>query len=208
MHPIDNVEFKYTGPVLRMNSTNPTEGTAWHFAHFYAASCTPAYVGTAGRPWVHCPTASSRQPFNCATPQHKVSTTLSLNTTGYYAQRLDQKGFAAVGTLGGLVVSTVNYTWHETPNGLQITQDLVFGIDEPWAVSLNDQGLREMLGTATKGDVKLGLASVVLHEVEIVGWYPQWLPAVYQALSGGSSSGSGSSSSRSSKGSRNTSSRQ
>jgi len=178
MHPIDNVDFKYAGPVLHMNATDPTKGTAWHFAHFYAASCTPAYLGTKG-PWVTCPIGSSRQAFNCTTPQHKIAATLSLNTTGYYAQHLDHKGFSAVGTLGGLVVSNITYTWQQTSSGLQITQDMVFGVDEPWAAPLNAQGLQEMLGKATSGDAKLGLASVVLHEVEIVGWYPLWLPAVY-----------------------------
>lgn len=193
MHPIDNVEFKYAGPVLHMNATDPSEGTAWHFAHFYAASCTPSYQQGTKRPWVTCPVGSSRQAFNCTTPQHKIATTLSLNTTGYYAQHLDHKGFSAVGTLGSMVVSKVNYTWQQTSSGLQITQDVVFGIDEPWAAPINAQGLQDMLGKATRGDAKLGVASVVLHEVEIMGWYPHWLPAVYNTQSGNSGSSSSSS---------------
>lgn len=177
LHPVDNVGLKYSDPVLRMNATDPSQGTAWHFAHFYAASCNVAYIG-AKKPWVTCP--SSRQAFSCNTPQQKLAATLSTNTTSYYAQSLDKSGFAAAVTLGGVVVSKVVYTWQATSSGLQITQDLVFGIEEPWTAPLNAQGLQDLLGRATKGDAQLGLAALVLHEIEIVGWYPQWLPAVYK----------------------------
>jgi hypothetical protein len=181
LHPVDNVGLKYSDAALRINATDPAQGTAWHFAHFYAASCNVTYVG-AKKPWVSCP--RSRQAFTCTTPQQKLAGTLSTNTTSYYAQRLDKQGFAAVVTMGGVVVSKVVYTWQETSSGLQITQDLVFGIDEPWAAPLNAQGLQDLVGKATNGDAQLGLAALVLHEIEVVGWYPLWLPAVHRAVTG------------------------
>ena len=181
MHPVDNVSFNYSSPTLHMDTTNPTKGTAWHFAHFYAASCEPAYSGGNKSPWVTCPTGSSRQPFTCTTPQHKILHTLSTNVTTYFPQRLDHKGFAAVGTIRGTVVTRVVYTWQETSNGLEITQDIVFGSNGHLAAPNNLFGLQAMFGRTTKGDTQLGLAQLVLHEMEIVGWYSEWLPAVYQA---------------------------
>lgn len=185
LHPVHNVGLQYSDPVLGMDPTDPTKGTAWQFAHFYAASCNMTYMG-AKKPWVTCP--SSRQAFSCNTPQEQLAATLSTNTSSYYAQRLDERGFAAVMTLGGVVVSKVVYTWQETGSGLQITQDLMFGIDEPWAASLNSLALQDLLGRAAKGDAQLGLAALALHEIEIVGWYPQWLPAVYKAVAAVTSS--------------------
>lgn len=183
MHPIDNIKFQYSSPRgFHINATNPTSGTAWHFSHFYAAGCKPACTRTKPpRVTVTCPPAHQRRRFNCTTPPGSVASVLGHNTTSYYAQRLDGSGFAAVVTLGDLVVSRVTYTWRQTSAGLAITQDVVFGLEQPWAAALNVDGLRRMLGKASGGDVQLGVAALVLHEMEIVGWYPQWLPAVYRA---------------------------
>lgn len=49
---------------------------------------------------------------------------------------------------------------------------------------MNVQGLTDLMGRATQGDARLGFAALLLHETEIVGWYPQWLPAVFRAAAG------------------------
>lgn len=189
MHPVDNVAFAYSHPpgrdTLTVHPTDPTHGTTWSFAHFYAAGCTT--TPTKGNtPTVHSVVCSANIPtFTCHTRDTaRIAGTSSVNQSEYYAQRLDATGFAAVVTFKGQVVTRVHYSWHETSSGLQITQDVMFGFEDVSAAALNPFALKMLLARATHGDLGLALAQIVLHEIEIVGFYPQWLPAVYARMAG------------------------
>jgi hypothetical protein len=188
MHPADNVAFAYHNSPghnsLSIHPTDPTRGTAWSFVHFYAAACTTTPT-TGNTPTVNSVVCGPNRPtFTChARGTARIAGTSSVNQSEHYAQRLDTTGFAAVVTFKGSIVTQVKYSWHETSRGLQITQDVVFGFEDVSAAALNPFALKMLLARATHGDLGLALAQIILHEVEIVGFYQQWLPAVYQRMS-------------------------
>lgn len=181
LHPVDNVAFSWSTPQLVINAAQPTQGTAWRFAHFYAATC-PA-TNTKDGPSVTCP--RDRRAFTCHTPAADIAAASSAVQDQYYAQKLDSTGFEAIVVLqeSGRVITRIVYTWQQTPAGLAISQDVVFGFEGKLAGLVNPTALPALMARATDGDMGVALAQIALHEVEIVGFYPQWLPAIYKASS-------------------------
>ena len=182
MHPIDNVLALFETPTLVINSTNPSSGTGWYLDHFYATGCMASRAN--GKPQVTCP--ARRTGFTCTTPAATVQNGTRFLQAAFYATRLNSNGFMSVLPFGDAVAAVLEHRWkvfqaHPTdPPRLYVSQKLTFGVDRYEAAALN-LFIQNVLSASTNGDIDLVLAKVALHEIEIVGFLPFWLPRLYRA---------------------------
>jgi len=180
---VDNQFFRYNRKKgvkqLVFNATDPEQGTAWHFGHFYSAGCTLAKTTTGPR--LTCPTRR-RAPV-CTDSYASIVAMSSYNDTNYYVAYNNRTGISGVLFLAGSLAYKETWVWRNVPlaggrSGVELEERSVWGIDDEWAADVNAASQPSLLGRATNKDVPLFLTQFVLHEIQSFGWLPNWLPAV------------------------------
>lgn len=184
MHPLDNVQTAYDTPRLVINATDPASGTVWQNDHFFAPGCTAAYKR--GKAQLTCPAV--RYGYTCTTPTSIVEKATRFSGVAFYATKLDTSGFTAVTPLvGGLIATKMEHRWRvKLVAGvpyLYVSDKFVFGIEQQVsqeALELTNY-IRQGMSAPSNGDMDLALAKAALHEIEQVGFLPEWLPKLYRA---------------------------
>jgi len=185
MHPVDNVYLLYDTPTLIINSTDPSSGSAWKHDHFYASGCIASCAS--GKPSVTCPAV--RSGFTCTSPAPTVEKATRFMEASFYAKRLNRNGFTALVPAGSVPGLLLEHRWmvnqaassaRNVPPRLYVSQKFTFGLELDGAAEINME-LQQTLAASTNGDFDLLLAKVALHEIEIVGFLPSWLPRYYSA---------------------------
>jgi len=183
MHPIDNVYMLYGTQPLVVNATDPSAGTSLNFDTFYASGCKAVYRGK--QPTVVCPVA--RSGFTCTTPAWIVQNATRAMAASFYAAKLDSSGFTAVIPVGSQSVYQLRYTWQVVVTRgvpmMYITSNYVAGVEDEALAGVNSQIITTS-AESTNGDYKLLMAKLALHEVELFGFLPSWLPKIYRAATG------------------------
>jgi len=190
-HPTDHVSWTPSETPIKVMPDAPSQGTQLSFQTYYAAGCAPEFAS--GRWTVSCSPSSAS---SCASDSsaYKVPSydntrnsrqgpraPSTMNPTGDYFASLTPTNITMVGMWDGFKIWTLTHAMTEEAGQLSCTTTYVFGADGMFGRAANKYTMQKTLAADTNGNIEQTMPFVAAHEVQEFGFYPSWLPAVYQA---------------------------
>jgi len=189
-HPIDHVSWTPSATPLKVVPDAPWKGTQLIFQSYYGAGCAPERVSDM---WsVSCSPSSA---FSCASDSSSYKVPSYDNTrhsgkrpgahsnkpTGVYYAALEPTNITLVAMWDGFRAWTLSHALTEEAGQLSCTTTITWGADGLLGRALNRIALSKTIAADMGGNIDQTVPFFAAHEVQEFGFYPSWLPAVYEA---------------------------